>query len=71
VIDKSLLDCVFHCDEYEEKVADMLEELHRVLRKDKGLVVFITIQPPAEVSLSRAFLPSAHCVASSCRLTLK
>jgi hypothetical protein len=64
VIDKSLLDCIFHCEEYEVKVAGMLEELHRVLRKDTGLVVFFTIQPATEVSLSRAFLPLtlASCV---------
>jgi hypothetical protein len=50
VIDKSLLDCVFHCDEHEEEVEGMLEELHRVLRKDSGLAVFITIQPESKVS---------------------
>lgn len=49
VIDKSLLDCVFHCDEHEEEVEGMLEELHRVLRKDSGLAVFITIQPESKV----------------------
>jgi len=58
VVDKSLMDCIFHCGKHEEKVAGMLPELHRVLKKGTGIAIFLTTQGPDQVM---PFLEDTNC----------
>mmetsp|Transcript_36141 Transcript_36141/g.60916 ORF Transcript_36141/g.60916 Transcript_36141/m.60916 type:complete len:404 (-) Transcript_36141:307-1518(-) len=58
VVDKSLLDCSFHCGNHGEKVAGMLAELHRVLKKGSGIAIFLTTQGPEQVM---PFLEDSGC----------
>lgn len=71
VVDKSLLDCIFHCGQHSEKVANMLAEVHRVLRKGTGVALYVTTQGPTEVM---PFLEEAVCgtwVTEAQRLTVE
>jgi len=49
IMDKSLLDCVFHCSDAVMKVSNMVAEVHRVLRKGTGLALFLTVQTDDKV----------------------
>lgn len=66
VVDKSLMDCIFHCGNSEPLVANMLGELHRVLRKGSGVAVFLTTQQPeivrgAQLVLLRWWMRVLRC----------
>ncbi|KAK3256856.1 hypothetical protein CYMTET_34033, partial [Cymbomonas tetramitiformis] len=50
VMDKSLLDCVFHVKNFDDSILRFLREVKRVLRHSpNSIAVFLTAAPPQEV----------------------